>query len=168
MTKINIEGLDKSLILASLYNAAKFKDEVHFFDTTPVTADWAANFLVSHSKLSNMQGKAIMVDLSGSELDISEYDKFNGAGKGAQAIERVKTFVHNDGPLEEKRGAEYRGNGAATFRNMTYREGKEALDYIKQIETKPETKTTILGNALRSVNKPKFAKKVDELWFGNK
>ena len=88
MTKLNITGLDKSEVLAALYNGARFQDAEHFYDTAPQTADWAENFTCGMLDFTHglVQGKNLCIDLSDDVIDVSAYDKLHGSGKAEKVL----------------------------------------------------------------------------------
>jgi hypothetical protein len=89
---VNIEGLQKADVLAALYNASVARGNgLLDFDPRPMTREEAAELLrVAGLRpyFDYLHGRVMKIDLSGSkELDARLYDRDNGPGAAARAIE---------------------------------------------------------------------------------
>ena len=87
MSTVNIAGLDKALVLAALYNAAKAQG-LGFLHFTPqdMTRDEAAALLESSKYFDYLNGRVMKVAIDGDELRVGLYDRDNGAGAAERAI----------------------------------------------------------------------------------
>ena len=90
---VNIEGLNKAHVLASLYNNARPLGSGFLqFDPTPMSLDEAEQLLNNnHGKyFEYLNGRVMKVDLS-SDIEFNEvpYDRDNGLGAAQRAINTI-------------------------------------------------------------------------------
>jgi hypothetical protein len=104
---IDISKLDKAEVLAALYNRSKAQGMGWInFDPAPMTATQARALLDDRERLAvtlggtlgtyrfdYIQGRVMKVDLGGDELDERLYDRDNGAGAAARALEPLIAAV---------------------------------------------------------------------------
>lgn len=88
---ISIDGLDKALVLAALYNASRplGMGFVHY-DPTPMSRDEAAAILEQSQSFDYLKGRVMKVNLRGDEFDPWGYDRDNGDGAAAAAIDALR------------------------------------------------------------------------------
>lgn len=93
-SKINLKGLNKAEVLASLYNNSKVQG-MGFLQARDgeMTKETAEELLKQTSKFDYLYGKVMKVDLSGDEFDPWLYDRDNGQGA---ALSAVTSMVVND------------------------------------------------------------------------
>ena len=96
--KIDITGVDKALLLAGLFNSSK-SPGMGFFSkgaNTEMTAEAAQNHINNQErttgklKFDYLDGRYMKVDISGDELDPSQYDSVNGAGATRRVVDSIK------------------------------------------------------------------------------
>jgi hypothetical protein len=91
---INIAGLDKAAVLATLYNHSRQQGLgfLHTRSALPMSDDQAAAELNAnpHGYFDYLHGRVMKVDLTGEELDPRLYDRDNGAGAAARAIGQLQ------------------------------------------------------------------------------
>ena len=100
---INISGLDKAEVLASLYNHAKILGMGFFGQRalgnkaghamTTAEAQQEIDSLVASNRplrFDYLHGKPMKIKITGDELDASTYDEYNGEGTAAKAIKQIK------------------------------------------------------------------------------
>jgi hypothetical protein len=85
---ISLVGLNKSEVLAALYNASKPQGMGFMrYDQKPMTVEEAEGLLNGgHTDFDYIKGRVMKVDLSGDELDTWGYDRDNGQGAAELAI----------------------------------------------------------------------------------
>jgi hypothetical protein len=96
---IDITGLDKAAVLAALYNASRPLGMGFMqYDSKPMTAADAAPFLESRTDFDYLKGRVMKVDLKGNTFDPRWYDRDNGDGAAAKAVDalRVSGNPNND------------------------------------------------------------------------
>lgn len=82
---INIKGLSKAEVLVCLYNALVTQKK------GLITIKQAKKILSETTRIEYLHGKAIKIDLSSdTEFDERFYDRDNGIGSAARAIEKIK------------------------------------------------------------------------------
>ena len=91
MEKIDISDLDKSSVLAALYNASKpqgmgFID----YDSTPMTKEEAEKILRGQTDFDYLKGRVMKVNLSGDSFNPSGFDRDNGEGVAQEAISQLR------------------------------------------------------------------------------
>ena len=88
---IPLVGLDKAAVLAVLYDAARPQGMGFLqYDPAPMTVEEAAKLLENRTRFDYLQGRVMKVDLSSDELDPWGYDRDNGTGAAARAIETLR------------------------------------------------------------------------------
>jgi len=90
---INIKGLDKAEVLAALYNASQplGMGFLHY-DPKPWTAEDAREYMEEYGGLyfDYVKGRVMKVDLSHSDFDEWGFDRDNGQGAAARAIDAIR------------------------------------------------------------------------------
>lgn len=88
MATISLKGLNKGKVLAALYNASHPQGlGILHFDPDPMTLEQAEFLLKRQTDFDYLKGRVLKVDLSGDEFDPWLYDRDNGEGAAAAAIE---------------------------------------------------------------------------------
>lgn len=87
--KINIAGLDKAVVLATLYNAAKQQglgrlEAAGTFQMTSITAQ--AHFDQGQTEFNYLHGRVLKLEFDSDELDVRLYDRDNGQGAAQRAL----------------------------------------------------------------------------------
>lgn len=86
---VNISGIPKEIVLEALYNAAMPRNG----EAVPaITIEDARQVLVNNSRkvVGKLFGKILKVDLSGKAINPRQYDRYNGRGKCAEAVSRLR------------------------------------------------------------------------------
>lgn len=92
MIKINKE--DKPTILAALYNNSRpLGMGILHFTPEEMTKEEAAELLKSQTYFDYLKGRVMKVGLDGDEFDQRLYDRDNGEGSAARAIESALANV---------------------------------------------------------------------------
>ncbi len=88
---IDLTGLDKSKVLAALYNASKPQGMgfLHF-NPAPMTSEEASDLLEHQTYFDYLNGRVMKIDLSGDRLDAWGYDRDNGAGAAEMVIGNLR------------------------------------------------------------------------------
>lgn len=85
---ISIRGMSKAKVLAALYNASHSLGlGVLHYKNEDMTEEQAAELLQKHERFDYLHGRVMKVDLSGDELNPRLYDRDNGHGAAARAIQ---------------------------------------------------------------------------------
>jgi hypothetical protein len=88
--KINIKGLDKAEVLVALFNASK-QQGMGIFDergARQMTIEEARQYTDKDcSYYDYLRGRVMKVDIRGDELDPWGYDRDNGQGAAARALQ---------------------------------------------------------------------------------
>jgi hypothetical protein len=89
---ISIEGLDKSSVLAALWNSAQQPPEwfEHHSGATHMSREQAAAHLQAHDGFDYLDGRILKMNLSGDAFDPWGYDRDNGAGLAARVIAHLR------------------------------------------------------------------------------
>jgi len=88
---ISLTGLDKADVLAALYNASKPLGMGFMqYDPNPMTHEEAEQLLVQTTRFDYLKGRVMQIDLSKDELNTSGYDRDNGQGAAARAIDELR------------------------------------------------------------------------------
>lgn len=87
--KINIAGLNKAVVLAALYNAAKQQGLGHLeaagaFQMTSITAQ--GYFDQGQTEFNYLHGRVLKLEFDSDELDVRLYDRDNGEGTAQRAL----------------------------------------------------------------------------------
>lgn len=88
---MNITGLKKSAVLATLYNASKPQGMgfMHY-DSTAMTEAEAEKLLAMGTHFDYLKGRVMKIDLSEDELDTRLYNRDNGVDSAENAIAELK------------------------------------------------------------------------------
>lgn len=91
MGTIDLKGLDKAAVLAALYNASKPQGMgfLHY-DPTPMTVEQAQELLERTTDFDYLMGRVMKINLGGDTLNTWGYDRDNGEGAAAKAIESLQ------------------------------------------------------------------------------
>lgn len=91
---INIKGLDKGAVVAALYNASKPLGMGRLqYDPKPMTASDANGLIAAMGDkpyFDYLKGRVMKVMLDGDQLDPRLYDRDNGEGAAARAIDAIR------------------------------------------------------------------------------
>lgn len=86
--KINIAGLDKVEVLRALYQHAKSQGMgLLHFDPAPMSRKESEALLQEGTYFDYLQGRVMKVDLGSDELWSRLYDRDNGEGAAARALQ---------------------------------------------------------------------------------
>jgi hypothetical protein len=99
---ISIEGLDKALVLAGLYNAARPQGMGFLqYDPAPMTREQAQAIIDGGSLYFDyLKGRVMKVDLSGEEFNEWCFDRDNGQGAAQAVIDVLRSGASpNDTPI---------------------------------------------------------------------
>ena len=89
--KIDISKLDKAEVLAALYNASQPLGMGFLqYDPTPMTAEVARPILEGQTYFDYLKGRVMKIKLVGDEIDPWLYDRDNGQGAAAKAIDAIR------------------------------------------------------------------------------
>ena len=91
---INITGIPKNKLLAALFNASQ-QQGMGFMDATgasEMSEDEASTILDGHGdgRFDYLRGRVMKIDISGDEANPALYDRDNGAGACAAAIDSIR------------------------------------------------------------------------------
>ena len=91
MDTIDLSGLDKADVLAALYNASRAQG-MGFLHYEPklMTPDQARELLLSDTYFDYLKGRVMKIDLSKDTLHPGLYDRDNGKGAAARAIDPLR------------------------------------------------------------------------------
>lgn len=88
---IPIGHLNKADVLAALYNASQAQGlGLLHYDPAEMTREEAEKLLSRYTYFDYLKGRVMKVDLSGSVLRPQLYDRDNGPGAAARAIEGIR------------------------------------------------------------------------------
>ena len=89
--EIDISGLERPLVLAGLYNAAR-PQGMGFsqYDPTPMTVEEAADLLQQGVRFNYLKGRALKTDLDSDVFDPQWFDRYNGEGAAHTVIESLR------------------------------------------------------------------------------
>ncbi len=91
-TMIDLKGVNKAKALAALYNASQPLGMGFLqYDPTPMTEQEAGELLQQYTYFDYLKGRVMKVDLSGDSFDPWLYDRDNGEGAAARALESILT-----------------------------------------------------------------------------
>ena len=100
---VSIVGLDKAVVLAALYNAAK-PQRMGFlhYKTEPLTKDKAKEVIGKQGlSFDYLGGRVMKIDLSGDSINPWSYDRDNGQGAVARAIAEARSGKTNSVQIQE-------------------------------------------------------------------
>jgi hypothetical protein len=124
--KISLVGLNKAAVLAALYNASKPQGMgfMHY-NPAPMTVEQAQEILdQSPDKYFDyLAGRVMKTNLSGDELDTWGYDRDNGEGAAAAAIQELQMTGDTNSPAIE---ATHHVNTIASAEDVTQHLGDTA------------------------------------------
>lgn len=92
MSRINISGLSRASVLAALYNASR-PQGMGFLHYSPedMTEAIAEAYLREGTYFDYLKGRVMKIDLKDAQsVDVGLYDRDNGQGAGAKAIEALR------------------------------------------------------------------------------
>jgi hypothetical protein len=95
--EIDIKGLDKAQVLAALYNNAKPLGLGFFHATGATMTKKEAQSIINGQRgldFDYVKGRPLKVNLSGDKISTYLYDRDQGQGAAATAIESLKKGVH--------------------------------------------------------------------------
>lgn len=101
---IDITGLDKGEVVAALYNAAKPKGLGYLIEaishTDPMTLSEGQRWFNAHAGgyINYLKGCVIKTDVSSDSIDERLYDRDNGEGTAARAIDGIRRRFVDDEP----------------------------------------------------------------------
>jgi len=91
MNTINIEGLDKAEVLASLYNSSKpLGLGILHFKNEDMGVKEAKELLQENTYFDYLHGRVMKVDLKGTDIRVGMYDRDNGEGAFASVISSLR------------------------------------------------------------------------------
>lgn len=91
MAKINLSGLDRAAVLATLYNGSKPQGMGFLqFDPTPMTVEEARAHLKRTQSFDYLKGRVMKISLDSDELETRGYDRDNGDGAAQRAIDSLR------------------------------------------------------------------------------
>ncbi len=91
--KISLQGLDRTEVLAALYNASRPQGMGFLrYDETPMTKEQAQELLdaTPNGYFDYLRGRVMKVDLSGDDFSPRLYDHDNGPGAAEEAIKALQ------------------------------------------------------------------------------
>lgn len=87
--QINIKGLDKGAVVAALYNNSKpLGLGILHYDPKPMSPEEGEMF--ANNYIDYLKGRVMKVDVTGDTLDTWGYDRDNGEGAAARAIDSIR------------------------------------------------------------------------------
>lgn len=88
---IDISGLNRADVLRTLYDAAQPQGlGVLHFTSEPMTAGEASALLKDGNYFDYLKGRVMKIRIAGSEIDEGLYDRDNGPGAAARAINSLR------------------------------------------------------------------------------
>lgn len=124
---VSIKGLKKTAVLAALYNAAKPQGMgfLHY-DPTPMTEEEAAQLIdngeESGAYFDYLQGRVMKIRIAGDEISVGLYDRDNGDGAAAEAINALRTTGDTNAEEVELRHKDNTRNAAMLTSEHLYDE----------------------------------------------
>lgn len=92
---MNIAGLDKAVVLASLYNRS-FQQGMGVLDKNgrqEMNVEQARQYLDRSHDFDYLNGRVMKIDLSSDEVDTRLYNRDNGEGAAEEIIEKIRASV---------------------------------------------------------------------------
>lgn len=87
---INLEGKNKAIVLAALYNNSKpLGMGILQFDPTPMSEEEAQEILKEQTHFDYLKGRVMKVDLGGKEFNPRLYNRDNGENSAERALENI-------------------------------------------------------------------------------
>lgn len=97
--KISIAGLDPADVLAALYNAARAQGMgLHHYKPEPMAAEEARELLEARKYFDYLHGRVMKVRIEGDEPEPRLYDRDNGEGSAAAAIDELRKVKRGASP----------------------------------------------------------------------
>lgn len=127
---ISIRGLDKAAVLAALYNRSRPQGMgfLHY-DPKPMTVEEARTILAQGVYFDYLKGRVLKVSLEKDEFEERLYDRDNGAGAAASAVNEVREGFTNSAKLEAEHEASKRDAANELLNSMnektTFRENAD-------------------------------------------
>lgn len=98
MSNVNIKGLDKAKVLQALFNNSKYQgfnswmeEDQEYKKSQNMTEEKARSIIENGStQFDYLQGRVMKIDISGDTLDPWGYDRDNGQGAAARALQNIK------------------------------------------------------------------------------
>jgi hypothetical protein len=91
---VSLVGLNKGAVLAALYNASKPQGLGYLhFTPVPMTTEEGELLLKDTPYFDYLKGRVMKINLRGDELFTALYDRDNGEGAAARAIDALRTSV---------------------------------------------------------------------------
>lgn len=90
--KIDITGVDKAVVLAALYNAAKSQGmgDLESLGRPQMTTSTARGYLdQGQTEFDYVHGRILKIEFDGDELDVRLYDRDNGQGAAFKALKHL-------------------------------------------------------------------------------
>jgi hypothetical protein len=116
---ISIVGLDKAAVLAALYNRSRPQGMGFLqYDPAPMTVEEARSLLAQSKYFDYLKGRVLKVSLEKDEFDERLYDRDNGPGAAASAVNEVREGFTNSAKLEEEHEASKRKAARELLDNM--------------------------------------------------
>lgn len=89
---IDISHLDKGAVLAALYNASRPQGMGFMqYDPKPMTPEQGREILKRTTNFDYLSGRVMKISLAEDQLDPRGYDRDNGQGAAARAIDALRT-----------------------------------------------------------------------------
>ena len=88
---IDIKGLDQGHVLKVLHDSSRVQGLGWLAaSSVQITIDECRELLVNHSYFDYLRGKVMKIQLGGDQLDPRLYDRDNGQGAAARAIDTIR------------------------------------------------------------------------------
>lgn len=100
--QIDLQGMDKAVVLAALYNASKPQGMGFMqYDPKPMSVEEARKLLKQGTYFDYLKGRVMKIDLSKDTLNTWAYDRDNGQGAAEKAInEAIKSQNVNNAEIQ--------------------------------------------------------------------
>lgn len=129
---ISIRGLDKAAVLAALYNRSRPQGMgfLHY-DPKPMTVE-EARALLPQKYFDYVKGRVLKVNLEKDKFDEAMYDRDNGPGAAASAVNEVREGFTDSAKLKAEHEASKREAANELLDNMhhktTFRENGKVTE----------------------------------------
>ena len=121
MAKVSIKGLNRSEVLAALYNAARPQGMgfLHY-NSTPMTIVEADKILNDDNRYSfdYLMGRVMKISLAGDEFESASYDRDNGFGNASLVVKSIRVGLGPDNEITRE----------------IHKDGKEAAAKLARLE----------------------------------